>query len=337
MSSDSRTIVDLRSDTVTQPTPAMRAAMADAEVGDDLAGEDPTVNRLQTLSAALLGYEAALYVATGTMANQLAIRAHTRPGTDVICAPRSHAYRYEDAGAARNAGVQMRPIVWSDLGFELLGNQHHLPDVSMIAIENTVMAESGRPLDRTHIDPITAAASRFGVPVHCDGARIWNAAIALDTSPRELVDGCDSMMFCLSKGLGAPIGSVLCGTREFVERARADKHRMGGGWRQAGIVAAAGIVALETMVDRLGDDHERANLFAVALAQRWPDAVEPHDVLTNVVCARSAAMPRDVIAQLGDHGILAATIDAQTTRFIFHFDVDDDGLERAIAALGRIG
>ena len=336
MASNAPTIVDLRSDTVTRPTKAMRAAMADAEVGDDLAGEDPTVNRLQTLSAALLGYDAALYLPTGTMANQLAIRAHARPGTDIICAPRAHIYRYEDAGAARNAGVQMRPIAWSDLDFELLGDQHHLPEVSMIAIENSMMAESGRPIDRSEIEPIVGSAARVDVPVHCDGARIWNAAIALDSSPRALVAGCASTMFCLSKGLGAPIGSVLCGSHEFIARARSDKHRIGGGWRQAGIIAAAGIVALETMVDRLGDDHARAQEFAAALAVRWPDAVDPATVRTNIVCAHSAALPHDIISQLQRQGVLCATIDAQTTRFIFHLDVNDDGLAIAIAALDRV-
>ncbi len=329
-------IVDLRSDTVTRPTQAMRDSMATAEVGDDLSGDDPTVNRLQSLSAALLGYEAALYVPTGTMANQLAIRAHTRPGTDVICAPRAHVYRYEDAGAARNAGVQMRPVEWADLESEMLGDQHHLPEVSLVAFENTLMAHSGLPLDRSLIESILATASRFDVPVHCDGARIFNAAIATGATPRELVAGCSSMMFCLSKGLGAPIGSVLCGTREFIARARVDKHRMGGGWRQAGIVAAAGIVALETMVERLHDDHQRARAFADALALRWPGSVDPRQVLTNIVCADSAAMPSDVIEQLFKQGVLAATIDARTTRFIFHLDIDDDGVTHAIDSLARV-
>ncbi len=329
-------IVDLRSDTVTKPTAAMRAAMAAAEVGDDLAGEDPTVNRLQSISAALFGFDAALYLPTGTMANQLAIRALTTPGTDVICAPRAHVYRYEDAGAARNAGVQMRPVEWQSLERELAGSHHHLPQVSLIAIENTVMAESGQPMNRDEIDPIQRIAQGAGVPVYCDGARIFNAALATKTAPRELVAGCAAMMFCLSKGLGAPIGSVLCGSRSFIDAARADRHRLGGGWRQAGIVAAAGIVALETMVDRLSEDHERAAAFADALAQRWPDALNASMVRTNIVCAQSAALPSDILGRLRIHGVLGATIDANTTRFIFHADITDEALQHAITALNRI-
>src|SRR4051794_3826315 len=285
-------MVDLRSDTVTRPTAAMRAAMADAEVGDDLAGEDPTVNRLQSLAAALLGTEAALYVPTGTMANQLAIRAHTRPGTDVVCAPRAHVFCYEDAGAARNAGVQMRPISdWSQLAPVIEGSRHHLPVVSLVTVENTYMPEHGRPLSVDAMRSVVDTAHHYGLPVHCDGARIWNAAVALGVSPAQLVAGCDSTMFCLSKGLAAPIGSLLCGSTDFIAAARADKHRLGGGWRQAGIMAAAGIVALETMVDRLADDHERARRFASALGERWPAALDASAVHTNIVCADSRELP----------------------------------------------
>ncbi len=329
-------IVDLRSDTVTKPTAAMRAAMAEAEVGDDLAGEDPTVNRLQSLAASLLGYEAALFVPTGTMANQLAIRALTRPGTDVICAPRAHVYRYEDAGAARNAGVQMRPIAWTDLDAELAGDQHHLPEVSLVAIENTQMALSGQPMEADEIAAITTRAHNAGIPVYCDGARLWNAVVATGATPRELTAGCASTMFCLSKGLGAPIGSILCGSRAFIAQARADRHRIGGGWRQAGIVAAAGIVALETMIDRLVDDHVRAASFASAIATRWPEALDAKAVRTNIVCATSANLPNDFLDQLEARGVRGGTIDARTTRFIFHADVDDDGLSHAIAALRSV-
>ncbi len=327
-------IVDLRSDTVTRPTPAMRAAMAEAEVGDDLAGEDPTVNRLQTLAAALMGTEAALYVPSGTMANQLAIRAHARPGTEIMCAPRSHVYCYEDAGAARNAGVQMRPLGdWSGLRHALDGEFHHLPAVSLVTIENTYMPEHGRPLRSDEVRAIVDVAHDRGVPVHCDGARIWNASIALGVRPVELLAGCDSVMFCLSKGLAAPIGSVLCGSADFIAGARDDRHRIGGGWRQAGIVAAAGIVALETMVERLADDHERAHTFASALAKRWPGALDPAAVRTNIVCGDQRELPGGIVARLAEHGVLCGTIDPTTVRWIFHHDVDDAGLEHAIAAL----
>ena len=329
--------VDLGSDTVTRPTPEMRRAMAEAEVGDDLAGLDPTVNRLQSLSAALLGTEAALYVPTGTMANQLAIRALARPGTEVVCGPRAHVYCYEDAGAARNAGVQMRPIAdWSGLDDALSGPQHHLPEVSLVAIENTQMAEGGVPVGPDDVAAVVDVAARRGVPVHCDGARIWNAAVALGVSPRDLTAGCTTVMFCLSKGLGAPIGSVLCGPHDVIERARSDRHRLGGGWRQAGIMAAAGIVALETMVERLADDHRRARVFAEALAQRWPGCIDPSTVRTNIVCADSRRMPRDVLERLAEAGVLGATIDAVTTRFVFHLDIDDAALDVACAAVGHL-
>ncbi len=315
----------------------MRAAMADAEVGDDLAGEDPTVNRLQSLAASLMGTEAALYVATGTMANQLAIRAHTRPGTEVVCAPRSHVYCYEDAGAARNAGVQMRPLDdWSALPAALEASQHHLPEVSLVAVENTLMAEQGQPLTADEVGSIAAVARANGVPVHCDGARIWNAAIALGVAPKVLVAECDSVMFCLSKGLAAPIGSVLCGSAGFIAAARADKHRLGGGWRQAGIVAAAGIVALETMVERLADDHDRAHEFAAALAARWPGSVDPALVRTNIVCADLGCLPKAMVVKLEALGVLCGTIDPSTVRWIFHHDIDDAGLAHAIAVLDAL-
>jgi threonine aldolase len=334
-SSDPTTLVDLRSDTVTKPTRAMRAAMAEAEVGDDLAGEDPTVNRLQSLAAALLGKEAALYVPSGTMANQLALRALTRPGTDVLCAPRAHTYCYEDAGAARNVAVQMRPISWSELDSALAGSTHHLPPVSLVTIENTYMAQSGAPMSVPVVEAVASTAHAAGVPVHCDGARIFNAAIALGVEPSVLVAPCDTVMFCLSKGLGAPIGSLLCGPTDVIDRARAERHRIGGGWRQAGIVAAAGIVALETMVERLADDHARARSFAEALAAHWPGSVEPAEVRTNIVCAATHALAPELLAVLAADGVLAGTIDAHTTRFVFHADVDDAGLAHARAALDR--
>jgi len=328
--------VDLRSDTVTRPSAAMRRAMADAEVGDDLEGEDPTVNRLQALAAALLGTEAALYVPTGTMANQLAIRALARPGTDVLCAPRAHTYCYEDAGSARNAGVQMRPIAWSELESALAGPSHHLPEISLLTIENTYMAQSGAPMAVEVVTAVAGEAHAARVPVHCDGARLFNAAIALGVEPRALVAPCDTVMFCLSKGLGAPIGSVLCGPVDVIERARDDKHRLGGGWRQAGIVAAAGIVALETMVERLAEDHERAFAFAAALDTRWPGCVDLDHIRTNIVCAATHALPPSILDDLAREQVLAGTIDAHTTRFVFHADVDDDGLARAVAALDRV-
>lgn len=335
--------VDLRSDTVTLPTDVMRAAMAAAEVGDDLAGEDPTVNRLQSLAAALLGKEAALFVPTGTMANQLALRALAPAGTEVICGARAHVYCYEDAGAARNAGVQMRPVPDpggaidpSDVRRAAQGSSHHLPVASVLVVENSVMAASGRPVPAAEVAALAAVAHEYGLRVHCDGARLWNSAIALGEAPAELVAPCDTVMFCLSKGLAAPVGSLLCGPSDLIARARADRHRLGGGWRQAGFLAAAGIVALETMVERLSDDHRRARTLAEAIARRRPDAVDPAVVQTNIVCARLDAFGSDAVARLAERGVLADTIDPETIRFVLHHGVDDEAVTRAVAALDAL-
>jgi threonine aldolase len=335
--------VDLRSDTVTTPTRAMRRAMADAEVGDDAYGEDPTVRRLESLAAGLLGKEAALYVPSGTMANQLALRLTGRPGTDVLCAERAHVYRYEHAGAAGNARVQLRPLpdpdgilAVDDVDRALASQHHHLPEISALAIENTHMPASGRPWRLEELRPLIAHARANGLAVHCDGARIWNAAIALGESPAALADGTHTVMFCLSKGLGAPVGSLLCGDATAIAEARTDRSRLGGGMRQAGVIAAAGVVALETMVDRLADDHARAQRLACALAERFAGSVDPERVETNIVCARADVLPARVLDDLAARGVLAGTIDVDTVRFVTHKDVDDVDLDRTLAALDEI-
>jgi threonine aldolase len=323
-------VVDLRSDTVTTPTAEMRRAMADAEVGDDGYHEDPTVNRLETLAAALLGKEAALYVPSGTMANQLALRLLGSPGTEVLCGERAHVFRYENAAAAGNARVQLRPL--DDVDGLLSAAQisragaaqhHHLPRISVVSIENTHMPACGRPWRVAELGAVSDAAREQGFALHCDGARIWNAAVALDVSPSELVAGADTMMFCLSKGLAAPVGSLLCGARDAIDAARTDRARLGGGMRQAGVIAAAGIVALETMVDRLRDDHARARTLADALATRFPGSVDPQCVETNIVCARAERLPDNFLHALAAAGIHAGMIDADTVRLVTHKDIDD--------------
>jgi threonine aldolase len=334
------TPVDLRSDTVTTPTAAMREAMAAAAVGDDAYGEDPTVNRLQSLAAAALGKDAALYVTSGTMANQLALRVLGRRGTDVLCGERAHIYRYEHAATAGNVGVQLRPV--PDVGGRFNAHavhraaadaEHHLPPLSAVAIENTHMPASGRPWRAAEVAGVTDAARTHGLGVHCDGARIWNASVALGVPPRELCAPVDTVMFCLSKGLGAPIGSVLCGPGDVIAAARDERARLGGGWRQAGVIAAAGLVALETMVERLADDHHRARRLAETLADRFPDSVDPTTVETNIVCADAARLPVGIVDRLAARGVRCGMIDAVTVRFVTHKDIDDDGLDRALAAL----
>jgi threonine aldolase len=330
--------VDLRSDTVTTPTPEMRRAMADAEVGDDLYGEDPTVNRLESLAASLLGKDAALYVPSGTMANQLAMHELGRPGTEVLCPDRSHVYRHEAAAAPANSGLQLHPL-WDlpdGVRNAIEGVDHHLPTPSMVVIENTYMALSGAPVDRDEMKTLCAIAREGGLPVHVDGARIWNASIALGIAPSELVAPADTVMFCLSKGLSAPVGSVLCGPADLIAQARVQRARWGGGMRQAGVIAAAGIVAIETMVERLAEDHERARKIAAALAERWPGSVDPSAVRTNIVCADLPRLPELFVDALAALGIRVGTIDPRTVRFVTHKDVDDDGITTTIRAFDRI-
>jgi threonine aldolase len=335
--------IDLRSDTVTTPTADMRRAMAAADVGDDLYGEDPTCNRLHELAAAMLGKDAALYVPSGTMANQLALRLLARPGTEVLCSDRAHVRQYEAAAAARNAGVQFRNLAdpvgtftADDVDHAVGGAEHHLPPISLVAIENTHMPSSGRPWRVEQVKAVGDACRRAQVPLHCDGARIFNAAVAVGVDASALAAPADTVMFCLSKGLGAPVGSVLCGPADVMREARGERSRLGGGMRQAGIIAAAGIVALESMVDRLADDHARAKTLATALADRFPKSVDPADVETNVICFDAGRVPPDFLDQLAANGVRAGTIDQSTVRFCTHKDVDDADVTRVIAVLDEI-
>jgi threonine aldolase len=331
--------IDLRSDTVTTPTPEMRRAMADAQVGDDVYGEDPTVNRLQSLAASLLGKEAALYVPSGTMANQLALRVLAEPGTEVLCPDRAHVYRYEAAAAPVNSGVQMHPLWDLPDGIQaaIEGVAHHLPRPSLLVLENTYMARSGAPIAAAEMATLCGLAHDGGLRVHVDGARIWNAAVALGVPPRDLVAPTDTVMFCLSKGLGAPVGSLLCGPTEVIAEARAFRARWGGAMRQAGVIAAAGVVALETMVERLADDHARARRLADAMAARWPGSVDPAQVRTNIVCADVRPLPDGFVELLDARGVRAGTIDPRTVRLVTHKDVDDDAIAATIRAFDALG
>ena len=332
--------IDLRSDTVTTPTPEMRRAMADAPVGDDAYGEDPTVNRLQEMAAAMVGKEAALYMPSGTMCNQVALRLLARAGTEVLCAERAHVRQYEAAAAARNAGVQIRPLPdagglfgVAEIGAAARDTGHHLPPISMLCLENTHMPSGGRPWAATEVALAAASARSYGWTVHCDGARIFNAAVALGVPAGALTALVDTVMFCLSKGLAAPVGSLLCGPADVIAAAREERTRLGGGMRQAGVIAAAGIVALETMVDRLAEDHARARRLAEAVAERFPGSIDPGTVQTNMVCCDTAALPADLLDRLAAEGIRAGTLDARTTRFVTHKDVDDDDLDRVLKVL----
>ena len=256
-------VIDLRSDTVTHPTPEMRRAMFEAEVGDDVYGEDPTVNRLEAMAADKLGKEAALFVTSGTQSNLTAVLTHTRHGNEIILGSESHIFWYEVGGAAALGGVVMRTVPndtegrlnLSDVEQAIRGKNIHYPETALLCLENTQNRCGGAVLTPDYTQEASDLAHRYGLKVHLDGARIFNAAVALGLPASELTRGVDSVGFCISKGLSAPVGSLLCGTKDFVERARKFRKMLGGGMRQAGILAAAGIVALETMIDRLAEDH----------------------------------------------------------------------------------
>jgi threonine aldolase len=330
-------VVDLRSDTVTRPTEAMRRAMAEAEVGDDDYGEDPTVRALEEAFAARLGKPAALFVPSGVMANQIAVRVLTRPGTAVIAGRRQHVVAYEYGAAAMNAGIQFIEL---DDGDGMLdpaavrhardASAHHQPAVSLVAIENTHMAASGAPWTEAGLRAVADAAA--GVPIHMDGARLFNAEAATGIAAAGWAAAATTVMCCLSKGLCAPVGSLLAGPDDVITEGRLARKRLGGGMRQAGVLAAPGLVALREMTERLPEDHARAARLAEAVALRWPGSLDPALVRTNIVtfCHRDEDK---LLAHLEGNGVLAHAIAPGTVRFVTHRDVDDAGIARAIDAL----
>jgi len=335
---DTPSLVDLRSDTVTKPTAAMRRAMAAAEVGDDGYREDPTVSRLESLYADLTEMEAALFVPSGTMANQIALRVHCPPGSMVIVGQHHHVVANERGAAARNASVQFHLLDDRDGSLQpslvakaIEAAEHNQLVPSLVWLENTHMAAGGVPL------PIGALAAMRQVigplALHLDGARLFNAAVAMGAPVAALASHATTVMTCLSKGLGAPVGSVLAGTADLIAQARLERRRLGGGMRQAGIVAAGGVVALTTMIDRLHDDHLRARRLAEAVADRWPmSLLDPASVLTNIVVFEHAS-PGILLEHLGNQGVLAGTIRPDLVRMVTHYDVDDSDIDRAVRAI----
>jgi threonine aldolase len=330
--------VDLRSDTVTRPTSAMRHAMAEAEVGDDDYGEDPTVRALEEAFAARLGKSAALFVASGIMANQIAVRVLTTPGTAVVAGCRQHVVSYEFGAASLNAGIQFIAVDDQD-GMVDADNvcaaraaaEHHQPEVALVSIENTHMAASGAPWAMDRLRALVDAAGP--VPIHMDGARLFNAEAATGIAAAEWAAPATTVMCCLSKGLCAPVGSLLAGNEDVIAEARLARKRLGGGMRQAGVLAAPGLLALRDMVARLPEDHARAARLADAVAARWPDCgLDPAAVRTNIVTFTHAE-PEKLLAHLEGHGVLAHAIAPETMRFVTHHDVDDAGVTRAIGAL----
>ncbi len=340
--------VDLRSDTVTRPTPAMREAMARAEVGDDVYGEDPTVNRLQEMAAAMLGKEAGLFVASGTMGNLAAILAHCGRGDEAILGNKAHTFLFEAGGISALGGVHScqlpnQPdgsLALEEIEAAIRPDDAHAPVTRLICLENTHNRCGGTCQSVDYTRAVGELAHGRGLAIHLDGARLFNAAAALGVSARELAAPVDSVTFCLSKGLCAPVGSVLCGSREFIRKAHRIRKLLGGGMRQAGILAAAGIVALETMVDRLGEDHARARRLAEGLA-RLPGLSLPLGMpATNMVfLALDASVPfstRQVVEELRARGVLVGVSGKRQFRLVTHYWVDDAGVAQAVEAFGTI-
>jgi len=334
-------IVDLRSDTVTRPTPDMRRAMASAEVGDDGYGEDPTVNRLEAAFADRMGKEAAVFLPSGTMSNQVALRVLAEPGTAVVAGRNQHVVAYELGAAARNAGVQFHTVddsrgayAAADVTLARQGAEYHHPPVSLVCTENTHMASGGIPWELSELEDVRAAAS--GLPIHLDGARIFNAEVATGVPASVQASTATTVTACLSKGLCAPVGSLLAGPLDVIVAARAERKRLGGAMRQAGVLAAAGLIALHDMVERLAEDHAQAKRLAEAVAERWPEAgCNPASVRTNVVLFQVDAVDK-VIAFLGAEGVLAGAVAPGVLRLVTHRDVDDAGIERACRALASV-
>ena len=334
--------IDLRSDTVTRPTAGMRQAMAEAEVGDDVYGEDPTVNRLEARAAEILGMEAALFVPSGTMGNAIAIRILTKRGDEVLVERRSHVVRYELSGMSVLSGVMPRMadapgghLTPDHVRAGVSPRAYYKSDVSLVVLENTHNLGGGTVQRVEEVRAVVEAARECGFRVHVDGARIWNAAVALGVSPAALVKGVDTVMACLSKGLCAPVGSVLASSRERIEQARGARKLLGGGMRQAGILAAAGLVALDSLVARLADDHANARLLAEALARGKGVSVSP--VETNIVVAGlEGRTAPDVVASLRERNVLASAMDGRTLRVVTHRDVSREDCARAAAAIEQV-
>jgi threonine aldolase len=337
-------IIDLRSDTVTRPTPAMLQAMTQAQVGDDVFGEDPTVNALQDFASELFGMEAALYCSSGTQTNQIAINVHTRPGDEVICANISHIYLYEGGGVAQNSGVSMR-MLEGDRGritaAQVLANINaddaHYPHTTLVSLENTMNKGGGACYSLDELKAIREVCTQKGLKLHCDGARLMNAVVAQGIEPKEFGTIFDTISLCLSKGLGAPVGSLLLGSKDFIYRAHRRRKSLGGGMRQAGFIAAAGLYALQHNVERLTEDHRRAQVIGKALqACEWVKAIMPID--TNIVIAEmqdgipsSAAM-----IALAKANIKCFTFGNDKIRLVTHLDFDDAQLHQLVALLPSI-
>ncbi len=334
-------MIDLRSDTVTKPTAAMRRAMAEAEVGDDVYGEDPTVNRLEERAAEIFGREAGLFVPTGTMGNQIAIRLHTQHGQEVLCEARAHVFDWEMAMLAAFSGCQARTVAaprgiltWDLLKPAIAPKIYYRAQTGLITLENSHNMAGGTVTPVAVLERIWAGAEAAGLPVHLDGARVFNAAAALGVPVAKLTRGFDTVMFCLSKGLGSPVGSMLVGSRPAMDEARIFRKALGGGMRQAGVLAAAGLVSLNEMTERLVEDHAHARLLAEAVAEMENVEIDVASVETNIVIFRlkDGGDAAGFVRELKEKGVAASAIGPHAVRFVTHYDVSREECEIAARA-----
>ena len=339
--------VELRSDTMTRPTPAMRKAMAEAEVGDDVFGEDPTVNRLEAMAAERLGKEAALFVPSGTMANLVSQMAHCGRGDEMILGSLAHSFYYEQGGSAAVAAIHPRTVPnrpdgklpLDELEAAIRGDNIHFPRTRLIALENTHNLCGGAPLEPAYLRSVGDIARRHGIKLHIDGARLFNAAVALGVPAQQLAVEADSVSFCLSKGLAAPVGSVVCGSREFIQTARRARKVLGGGMRQAGVLAAAGIVALNEMVDRLAEDHANAHRLAEGLAGMPGLELNPEQYKTNIVyfdVVKPGLSAAELVAALQKEGVRMLASGPRKIRAVTHYEVTSRDIDYALEAMARV-
>ena len=339
--------IDLRSDTVTLPTPAMREAVYRAELGDDVFGEDPTTNRLEEMAAERMGKEAALLVASGTMGNLVCTLTHCRRGEEVILGDRSHTFLYEAGGMSTLGGIHPHTLSnqpdgtmrLEDIEGAIRGNNVHFPRTRLICLENTHNRCYGSALTSEYIDSVAALAKEHGLSVHLDGARIFNAAIALGIDVKELTAKVDSLSFCLSKGLSAPVGSVVCGSGEFIAEARRARKVLGGGMRQAGVIAAAGITALQEMVDRLAEDHENARRLAEGIAGIGGLSIEPAKVQTNIIyfeLDEERMTPKELVAELNKTGVKLLAVGPRRLRAVTHYGISTEDIDLTVKTLSKV-
>lgn len=341
-------VIDLRSDTVTKPTPAMREAMMNAEVGDDVYGEDPTVNRLEAMVAEMLGMEAAVLVSSGTMGNLISVLTHCGRGEEMVLGDNAHIFMYEQGGSAALGGVHPRTVPTQrdgtlgldDIEEAIRTENDHFPVTRLVCLENTHNRAGGRVLSADYMDSVGKLAHAHGLQFHVDGARLWNAAVALNVSPARLLQEADSVSVCLSKGLGGPVGSVVAGSQDFIKRARRNRKILGGSMRQAGVIAAAGIVAVSEMVERLADDHANAQMLAKGLAAMDGIEIDPTTVDTNLVFfeleERDDITPAQLSNALKARGVLLNPVGGRRLRAVLNYHVTQEDVTRTLQAVQSI-